>query len=355
MATVTISKSFSFQQNQDWNWDVTSYSGSSITISDGTHSQVLKGSFSFSPLGDVSGTVTSTSYSVGGAQVYSVTGVSLSAARMQVFAETAGDTQASYAYVLAGNDVINGSAFNDTLCGYGGNDTLNGNAGNDAMFGGTGNDTFVVGQAGDTVTEYANEGTDTVQSAVTWTLGANLENLVLTGNAAISGTGNTGNNVLTGNAAANVLAGGVGNDSLDGGAGNDRLDAGAGADTLVGGVGNDTLLGGAGTDRFTGGAGNDTFVFASANDLGLGTTSDVITDFTPGQDKIDLSAIDANLSKAGDQAFVLVTSGFGSAPGQLSYGAGVISINTDTDAAAEYQIKLIGTVPAKLAITDFIA
>jgi len=63
------------------------------------------------------------------------------------------------------------------------------------------------------VIENLNEGTDTVQSSVTYTLGANVENLTLTGSAAINGTGNDLNNVLTGNSAANVLTGGAGNDT----------------------------------------------------------------------------------------------------------------------------------------------
>ena len=78
--------------------------------------------------------------------------------------------------------------------------------------------------AGDVVTENAGEGTDTVQSAISYTLGANVENLTLTGTATINGTGNALNNILTGNAGNNVL------------------DGGAGADTLVGGAGNDTYI-----------------------------------------------------------------------------------------------------------------
>ncbi len=58
------------------------------------------------------------------------------------------------------------------------------------MTGGVGNDTYVVDDSSDTVTENASEGTDSVQSSVTYTLSANLENLSLTGGAAISGTGN---------------------------------------------------------------------------------------------------------------------------------------------------------------------
>ena len=97
---------------------------------------------------------------------------------------------------------------------------------------------------GDTTIEAAGAGTDTVQSAITWTLATHVENLTLTGTTAINGTGNTADNVLTGNSAANTLTGGAGSDTLNGG---------AGADALVGGTGNDTYwLGrGYGADTIT--------------------------------------------------------------------------------------------------------
>jgi Ca2+-binding RTX toxin-like protein len=120
---------------------------------------------------------------------------------------------------------------------------LTGNSAANALTGGAGNDTYIVG-TGDTTVEAASAGTDTVQSAITWTLATNLENLTLTGTTAINGTGNTVDNVLLGNSAANTLTGNAGNDTLNGG---------AGADSLIGGVGNDTYwLGrGYGVDTIT--------------------------------------------------------------------------------------------------------
>ena len=128
-------------------------------------------------------------------------------------------------------ETLTGTGEEDIINGLGGDDTLNGGAGADTMVGGLGNDTYVVDNTGDVVTENANEGTDTVQAAVTYTLAANVENLTLTGTGNINGTGNTLGNVLTGNSGDNVLTGLDGNDTLGGGAGDDTLDGGAGTDT----------------------------------------------------------------------------------------------------------------------------
>ena len=108
------------------------------------------------------------------------------------------------------------------------------------MRGGAGADIYIVGSTGDVVIEQAASGTDLVESSVTYTLAANVENLTLTGAALINGTGNGVANVITGNNAANTLVGLGGNDRLIGFGGNDNLVGGTGIDRLEGGAGNDT-------------------------------------------------------------------------------------------------------------------
>lgn len=190
----------------------------------------------------------------------------------------------------SGNDMLTGNAANnriwagagnDRLWGALGDDWLSGGAGRDTLNGGAGNDTYVA-EAQDAILEAAGGGRDTVSSlSVSYVLGANLENLVLTGAAARDGTGNGLANVLTGNNLANLLRGGGGADTLRGGNGADRLAGEQGADHLFGGAGNDILSGGLGADLLSGGAGADTFFFNHG--------ADVILDF---QDNLDTIRVD---------------------------------------------------------------
>jgi Ca2+-binding RTX toxin-like protein len=313
---------------------------------------------------------------------------------------------------LTGTAAINatGNTVNNILIGNSAANILDGGAGSDTMAGGLGDDTYVMDVATDVITELAKEGTDTVKAAFTYTLLANFENLTLTGTAAINGTGNELNNVLTGNAAANVLTGGLGNDTLDGGAGIDTLIGGLGDDTYVvdvagdvvtelanegidtvkagvtytlgatlenltltgtaaingtgnsannilignsaanllnGGAGNDVLTGGGGKDSLTGGAGADAFIFTALTDSAV-AAPDLITDFTWADgDYIDLSALDANSILAGDQAFSFV-SAFSKQAGQamLSYDATTkittFSADVNGDGVADFVLQITG-------------
>jgi Ca2+-binding RTX toxin-like protein len=125
----------------------------------------------------------------------------------------------------SGNDTITGNSQANTLSGGDGNDSLDGGAendvldggsGNDTLIGGLGNDIYIVDWAGDVVVETSTLTTeiDTVRSAVSYTLGANLENLTLTGSTATTATGNQLNNIITGNSLNNTLTGGAGVDTF---------------------------------------------------------------------------------------------------------------------------------------------
>jgi Ca2+-binding RTX toxin-like protein len=125
------------------------------------------------------------------------------------------------------------------------------------MVGGADNDLYIVDNAGDVVDETSGNGNDTVEASVDFELGADVENLTLTGTGDIDGKGNSVANVILGTTGANSLSGEGGGDSLSGDAGLDTLSGGDGNDTLDGGDGNDTLTGDGGADFFIGGAGTD--------------------------------------------------------------------------------------------------
>jgi Ca2+-binding RTX toxin-like protein len=124
---------------------------------------------------------------------------------------------------LGGNDILSGGGGNDVLDGGAGNDQMGGGAGADYMAGGAGSDAYSVDNVGDRVVETTAGGTDRVLSSVSYTLATNVENLSLTGAAAINGTGNNAANTIVGNNGANLINGRGGSDVLTGGGGADTF------------------------------------------------------------------------------------------------------------------------------------
>ncbi len=197
--------------------------------------------------------------------------------------------QSSVTYTLAANvenltltgaAAINGTGngTNNVITGNAAGNVLSGGAGGDTMNGGGGNDTYVVDNTADVIGEAAGAGTDLVQSGVTWTLGANVEFLTLTGALATNGTGNATDNWLQGNGSVNALDGAGGNDVLWGAAGADSITGNLGNDMLQGGADNDTLSDTSGNNLIDGGAGADTLAGGAAHEIFVGGTgADTIT------------------------------------------------------------------------------
>lgn len=199
---------------------------------------------------------------------------------------------------------IRGTSRSETVNGTSSADKIDGRGGTDTLIGGAGNDTYLVNSPGDLVVENANAGVDTVQSkSSTYTLGANVENLTLTGISAQTGIGNALGNLMTSNNAAS---------------------------TLNGGGGNDILIAGKGAGILTGGAGSDIFQYNAV------TSGGRVTDFTVGTDVLDLRGLFANYNGSNPVA-----------DGYLSFtsdGSGGTQVYFDSDGAGSSAKKLVTTL-----------
>lgn len=247
-----------------------------------------------------------------------------------------------------GSDFLTGNGGDDSLYGGADHDTLDGSAGADYMEGNDGNDAYIVDNSGDSVVELSGEGVDIVYTFLsTYTLVAEVENLQWNGSGSFTGTGNVLDNI--------IWSGGF-DDTLSGGDGNDQLRSSAGNDTLDGGNGDDLLVGSAGADTYTGGAGDDTFNVGYF-DSGTGTDADRITDFTSGDDLVDVSSWDADFNTAGNQAFSWIGgAAFSGTAGELrTYFDGVdtwVQGDITGDSVADFEIRFDGNV--SLAGSDFV-
>lgn len=296
-----------------------------------------------------------------------------------------------------GDDAISGLGGRDVIFGGDGNDTLDGGAGVDQLYGGEGDDIYIIDDDDDEVGELAGAGFDEARASFTWEMDAYVERLVLTGGADIAGYGNRWANRIVGNDGDNLIDGRGGADQMRGGLGDDTyvLDqkgdriyerAGEGTDTVIvgfnhslaetalenltltdlarygigndgenvivgtdghnvldGGAGDDTLVGGMGQDRLIGGSGADTFVFRTVQDS-RAARSDRIVDLGDG-DRIDVSAIDADPGRDGDQAFQRVaafTGRSGEATLTLEGDITVLRLDADGDGRGEFLLRLQG-------------
>ncbi|HMQ93063.1 MAG TPA: M10 family metallopeptidase [Amaricoccus sp.] len=183
-------------------------------------------------------------------------------------------------------------------------------------------------------------------------------------------TGGAGNDRIAGNAAPNCLAGNGGRDTLLGLEGDDRLEGGVARDLLYGGSGDDLLFGGAHSDLLVGGEGRDTFHFTSARESRPGKTrhdkikagDGAVAFEAPGAGKgdlIDVSGIDVNPLKIGDQGFTwggTTKTWWGCLYAKDIGSATFIFGNIDRDPVPEFELAIAdnGVGAADYSAADFV-
>ncbi|WP_417584889.1 M10 family metallopeptidase C-terminal domain-containing protein [Pelagibacterium sp.] len=244
------------------------------------------------------------------------------------------------------SDLYHGGAGNDTIQGGGGDDIMFGDAGDDTVYGNAGDDIFVATLDDGNDTYIGGSGSDVLdlsRISADVTVNANSATSTQTGTDSLRSIeniiGGSGNDTIIGSGAANMISGGRGNDVLDGRGGKDVL---------------------------VGGEGSDVFVFrniAHSRPDSLGR--DVITDFTQGEDVIDLSIIDAAAGVGGNQAFIFLAgagAAFTGVRGQLSFmfedidgtegDKTIVTADVNGDQIADFSIELSGLID--LTAVDFI-
>jgi serralysin len=243
----------------------------------------------------------------------------------------------------AGNDLIYGGAGNDTVYAGLGNDTIGTGGGNDVVYGSAGTNVIYAGLGNDSV--YGGSGADQIYGGdgANTLLGNDGNDTVYAGNSGDFVAGGAGNDVLLAGDGNDVIYLGTGNDFAGGGAGNDVIYAGAGTNRIYAGYGDDTVVAGYGRDVITGGPGADHFVFSSSAQIGIAGSRDVITDFTAGVDKIDLSAVGLQFIGAAS---------FSGVAGELRYIPGYVVGDISGDAVNDFAIELSGA--PTLTADDFI-
>jgi Ca2+-binding RTX toxin-like protein len=280
-------------------------------------------------------------------------------------------------YGTADPDQIWGYDGDDTLVGFGGDDLLVGGAGVDALYGGPQNDVLRGGEGGDLLDGGADSDTASYEYSTAGVFVSLAEGL----RAAAYGTaegdtlvsienltgsdyhddlwGDSGSNIIRGLGGDDSLKGYGGADTLFGGDNNDTLFGLDGTDTLRGELGNDTINGGAGRDNLYGGLGGDKFVWSTTAETGVTReTADMVWDFRfLDGDRIDVSAIDADVYAGGNQAFRFIgTAAFtlnaatpdptDVVPGEIRYyqsgGNTYLELQTGTAADVEAVIRISG-------------